>query len=98
MSSWLTWSSTYRRCSTISPKSVRSAPQHLDLSRRPGTQEPEIAADGHEPHTAFGASHRALGVGAVEAGDLAGLATGFDNFVERCLNGRGMRVKFFTVG
>ena len=71
----------------LAAASARSALQRLELRRGAGAQEAEIAADREEADAALGAGHRALGIGAIEAGDLAGLAAGRDDLVERRLDG-----------
>ena len=59
--------------SRVSVASCGSALQRLELRRGAGAQEAEVAADREEADAALGAGHRALGVGAIEARDLAGL-------------------------
>ena len=46
----------------------------LTCAAVPARRKPMIAADREEADAALGAGHRAFGIGAIEAGDLAGLA------------------------
>src|SRR5215203_526276 len=75
-----------------------SSPQRLQLRRGAGAEEAEIAADGEKANAALGAGDGALGVGAIETGDFAGVAARCNDLVERGFNGIGVRVEFFAVG
>src|SRR4051794_11362647 len=66
--------------------------QHFDLRSGAGAQERQIAADGEEAHAALGAGDGAFGVEAVEPCDLAGLAAGRDDLVERGFDRRRVRI------
>src|SRR3954454_4240477 len=85
------------RCWTGSRAFAALALQHLELRRGAGAEEAEIAADREETDAALGAGHRPFGIGAVETRDLAGLAAGLDDLVERRFHRGGMRIELGAV-
>src|ERR1041384_2230495 len=95
---WRRWRAMLRRYSTAWQQVSVSALQRLDLRRGAGAQKAEIAADREEADAALGAGHGALGIGAVEPRDLAGLAAGRDDLVEGGFHRRRMRIELGGVG